>query len=82
VVGSDPLSNAQVVRDVLAGTSGPVRDIVLLNAAAALVADAKPTPNELLPAFADQLGRARDAVDSGAAQAKLLEWVDATQAAA
>ena len=79
LVGSDPLSNAQVVREVLAGTSGPVRDIVVLNAAAALVADAKPSLDGLLPAFADQLARARAAVDSGAAQAKLAEWVGATQ---
>jgi anthranilate phosphoribosyltransferase len=79
LTGSDPLSNAQVVREVLAGTPGPVRDIVLLNAAAALVADAGPRPDELLPAFADQLVRARTAVDSGAAQAKLTEWVEATQ---
>jgi anthranilate phosphoribosyltransferase len=79
LAGSDPLSNAQAVREVLAGTTGPVRDIVLLNAAAALVADAKPSPDGLLPAFADQLVRARAAVDSGAAQAKLAEWVEATQ---
>jgi anthranilate phosphoribosyltransferase len=79
LAGSDPLSNAQVVREVLSGTSGPVRDIVLLNAAAALVADAKPTLDGLLPAFAEQLVRARAAVDSGAAQAKLSEWVEATQ---
>jgi anthranilate phosphoribosyltransferase len=79
LAGSDPLSNAQVVREVLSGTLGPVRDIVLLNAAAALVADAKPTLNGLLPAFAEQLARARAALDSGAAQAKLSEWVEATQ---
>jgi anthranilate phosphoribosyltransferase len=79
LAGSDPLSNAQVVREVLAGTPGPVRDIVLLNAAAALVAEAKPTLDGLLPAFADQLVRAGAAVDSGAAQAKLAEWVAATQ---
>jgi anthranilate phosphoribosyltransferase len=79
LVGSDPLSNAQVVREVLAGADGPVRDIVLLNAAAGLVAEAKPTLDGLLPAFADQLVRARAAVDSGSAQAKLAEWVEATQ---
>jgi anthranilate phosphoribosyltransferase len=76
LVGSDPLSNAQVVREVLAGSGGPVRDIVLLNAAAALVADGKPSLDGLLPAFADHLERARGAVDSGAAQAKLAEWVE------
>ena len=80
LVGGDPTRNAQVVRDVVAGAPGPVRDIVLLNTAAALVADAKPDPDDLAAAFATQLERARRAVDSGAAQAKLHQWVEATQA--
>ena len=79
LAGSDPLSNAQVGREVLAGTFGPVRDIVLLNAAAALVAEGKPSPDGLLPGFADALVRARTAVDTGVAQAKLAEWVAASQ---
>ncbi len=36
--GGDPARNAAVVRAVLAGDAGPVRDIVLLNAAAAIAA--------------------------------------------
>ena len=36
--GGDPAHNASVVRDLLAGETGPIRDIVLLNAAAAMVA--------------------------------------------
>jgi anthranilate phosphoribosyltransferase len=36
--GGDPAHNAAVVRAVLAGDAGPVRDIVLLNAAAAIAA--------------------------------------------
>jgi len=36
--GGDPAHNASVVRDVLAGEKGPIRDIVLLNAAAAMAA--------------------------------------------
>ena len=52
LVGGDPSHNAQVVRDVVAGVPGPIRDIVLLNAAAALVADAKPDADRLLDAFA------------------------------
>jgi anthranilate phosphoribosyltransferase len=35
--GGDPAHNADAVRAVLAGTAGPHRDVVLLNAAAALV---------------------------------------------
>jgi anthranilate phosphoribosyltransferase len=80
LIGGDPAHNASVVRDVVAGRPGPVRDIVLLNAAAALVADAKPDPDGLLAAFATQLDRAGAAVDSGAAEAKLQAWVAATQA--
>jgi anthranilate phosphoribosyltransferase len=80
LVGGDPARNAQVARDVMAGKPGPVRDIVLLNAAAALVADAKPDADDLLAAFGRQLERARTAVDSGAAEAKLQAWVEGTQA--
>src|SRR5262249_36310869 len=36
--GGDPAHNAAVARSVLAGQAGPVRDIVLLNAAAAITA--------------------------------------------
>jgi anthranilate phosphoribosyltransferase len=36
--GGDPAHNASVARSVLAGETGPVRDIVLLNAAAAMAA--------------------------------------------
>ena len=82
LVGGDPPHNAQVLRDLVAGRPGPVQDIVLLNAAAALVADAKPDADRLLGNFATQLERARTAVDSGAAEAKLNKWVEATQAAA
>ena len=81
LVGGAAPANAQVARDVLAGRPGPVRDIVLLNAAAALVAEAKPVAETLIDDFAEQLGRARTAIDSGAAQAKLDAWVAATQAA-
>jgi anthranilate phosphoribosyltransferase len=35
--GGDAATNAQAIRDVLAGRPGPFRDIVLLNTAAALV---------------------------------------------
>ena len=79
LVGGDPAHNAAVVRDVVTGRPGPVRDIVLLNAAAALVAEAKPGP-DLLAGFATQLDRARTAIDSGAAEDKLQAWVAATQA--
>jgi anthranilate phosphoribosyltransferase len=35
--GGDPQANAAIAREVLSGAAGPKRDVVLLNAAAALV---------------------------------------------
>lgn len=84
LVGGDPAHNADVVRRVLAGEQGPVRDIVLLNAAAGLVAyrlaeDPAQMQIGILERFAEQLEVARESVDSGRAAAKLDEWVAATQ---
>jgi anthranilate phosphoribosyltransferase len=81
--GGDARHNADVARAVLSGEPGPVRDIVLLNAAAALVAaDGTPPAAELTPALAAAHKRAADAVDSGAAASLLTRWAQATQAAA
>ena len=79
LVGGDAVANAQVVRDVVAGQPGPIRDVVVLNAAAALVAYGKPAPARLENDFADELERARQAIDSGAAESKLREWIAVTQ---
>jgi anthranilate phosphoribosyltransferase len=78
--GGDATHNAAVMRAVLAGETGPVRDIVLLNAAAALAADAGVARAEdLYPALADGLARAAEAVDSGAAAELLDRWIAASQ---
>src|ERR1700760_1696597 len=54
--GGDPAHNASVVRSVLAGEPGPVRDIVLLNAAAALAAEAGVArPEDLYPMLSSGL---------------------------
>ncbi len=37
MAGGDPAQNASIAADILAGRPGPRRDIVLLNAAAALI---------------------------------------------
>ena len=67
LVGGDPAHNAAVARAFLGGEPGPVRDTVLLNAAAALAAEAGvPGPEALDPALADGYARAAAAVDSGA----------------
>lgn len=80
--GGDAAHNAAVVRNVLAGEKGPVRDIVLLNAAAGLVsfelaADPASGQRAILDRFADKLAVAAEAIDSGAATAKLAEWTSA-----
>jgi anthranilate phosphoribosyltransferase len=78
--GGDAARNAGVVRSVLAGEQGPVRETVLLNAAAALVADAgAPGPAGLAGALADGYAKAAEAVDSRAARALLDRWIEASQ---
>ncbi len=77
--GGDAGHNAAVVRSVLAGEPGPVRDTVLLNAAAALAADVGvPRPEDLVPSLALGYARAAEAVDSGAAETLLLSWAKAS----
>lgn len=83
LLGRDPEHNAGVIRSVLAGEPGPVRDVVLLNAAAGLTAFALSQDPEQLEIpirerMAEQLQRAADTVDSGAAAKKLDDWVAAT----
>jgi anthranilate phosphoribosyltransferase len=78
--GGDPAHNATVVRSVLAGEPGPVRETVLLNAAAALVAESGAAERERLTrALADGYARAAAAVDSGAAAGLLDRWIQASQ---
>jgi anthranilate phosphoribosyltransferase len=77
--GGDPAHNAGVVREFLSGRQGPVRETVLLNAAAALAADAGLAgPEALVPALADGYQRASAAVDSGAAADLLDRWIAAS----
>jgi anthranilate phosphoribosyltransferase len=65
---------------VLGGEPGPVRETVLLNAAAALAAEAGvPGPDQVRAALADGYARAAGAVDSGAARALLERWAEASQ---
>jgi len=79
--GGDAEHNAAVARAVLAGEHGPVRDIVLLNAAAALAAAAGvPGPEAVTSALADGYARAAEAVDSGSASALLDRWIEVSRA--
>ncbi|MCV2396459.1 anthranilate phosphoribosyltransferase [Actinotalea sp. M2MS4P-6] len=80
--GGDPEFNADVVRRVLAGEPGPVRDTVVLNAAAALVADGTlpgTADGDLVARLRKGLEHAAAAVDTGAAAAALERWVAASR---
>jgi anthranilate phosphoribosyltransferase len=78
--GGDPGHNADVVRAFVAGRQGPIRDTVLLNAAAALAAEAGVAgPEALVQALADGYRRAGAAVDSGAAADLLQRWIAASK---
>jgi anthranilate phosphoribosyltransferase len=81
--GGDAAHNAGVARDVLAGAErGAVRETVLLNAAAALVADGSlpgTASGTLVERLAAGLGLAARSVDEGDADRVLRRWAAATQ---
>ncbi len=72
--GGAPGENAALIRRILAGEAGPQRDIVVANAAAALVAAG------LAENFRDGARAAAKAIDSGAARHKLAAFVGFTNA--
>jgi len=74
IVGGDPAVNAQAIRDLLAGKAGPYRDIVLLNAAAALLVA------ERVETLREGVELAGQAIDDGRAQATLAALAAATNA--
>ncbi len=82
--GGDPRHNAEILKETLAGAKGPVRDIVILNAAAGLVSfelakDSSQVLRPITERLSEQMVRAEEAIDSGAALIKLDQWVAATQ---
>jgi len=79
--GGDARANADMVWRYLDGEQGPVRDAVLLNAAAA-VAAATPSAAPLLDRMRDGLARATEAVDSGTAKATLQALIRESNAVA
>ena len=76
--GANASYNAEVARRVLAGEQGPVRDAVLLNAAAALVAHDKQT-SDLDRSLRGNLERVAAAVDNGSGAALLDRWTQLSQ---
>ena len=69
LAGGDPATNARALRDVLAGAGGGHRSAVILNAAGGIAA-AGHAAN-----LREGIGLAREAIDSGAAAARLDELV-------
>ena len=68
--GGDPALNAQITRDVLSGKPGACRDVVLMNAALAIVAGEKAAD------IKEGVKVAADCIDSGAAVKKLQALIE------
>ena len=71
--GGGPEENARLAREVLGGATGPRRDVVLLNAAAALRAAG------LAREWREGIGLAAEAIDSGRAGEVLARWATISQ---
>ncbi len=69
IAGGAPAQNAAITRAILDGEAGPRRNVVIVNAAAALVCAGKAQRIE------DGLRQAAEVIDSGAARAKLEDLV-------
>ncbi|MFT5123838.1 MAG: anthranilate phosphoribosyltransferase, partial [Verrucomicrobiales bacterium] len=69
LLGGEPDDNAAITRAILEGESGPRRDIVVLNAGAAIAA------GEDALSIAEGVERAQAAIDSGAAREKLEQLI-------
>ena len=88
LLGGDAQENAQVARDLFAGSTsgrlGSVRDIVILNAAGGVVAyriakNPQSASSRIKTQFEAAIESVTQHLDSGAASAKLEQWVSATQ---
>lgn len=74
VPGGDPLENAAITRAIFAGETGAARDLAVINAAAAIYTAGGAA------SLQHGIGRAQEAIDSGAATAKLEAFVEWTNA--
>jgi len=72
IKGGDADQNAQIILEVLQGKPGPRQDIVLMNAAAALVASSK------VAGFQEGIAMATESIASGKAMAKLQRLIEFT----
>jgi len=73
LAGGDPQHNARIIRDILGGERGAARDIVLMNAAAAIYVGG------LARDLHEGIRLAAASIDSGNASARLNALVDATR---
>lgn len=89
LLGGDAKHNAQVARDLFQGkTTGNlswIKDIVLLNAAGGVLSyqlakDSSLAESALAHQFSSALSLVTETLESGAAERKLSQWVDASQA--
>ena len=76
LTGGDAAQNAAIIRDILAGERGARRDVVLLNAAAALFIAGR------VDTIKDGITVAAATIDSGAAQQRLEQMVVSSRAEA
>ena len=76
LAGKDGAYNATLVRALLAGEKGPIRDAVLLNAAAGLTAADPEADAPLMDRLAANMRRAAESLDSGAAADVLDRWIE------
>lgn len=72
IAGGNAPANAAIIREILGGKKSPRRDVVLLNAAAALVAGGK------AESLKDAMPLAAASIDGGAADAKLTALIQFT----
>ena len=72
LLGGDVAENVQIIHGILSGKRGPKRDVVLMNAAAALVAA------DHADDFQEGMRLAAESIDSGAARRKLLALAEFT----
>ncbi|MBZ0161030.1 MAG: anthranilate phosphoribosyltransferase [bacterium] len=68
--GGSAAENAEIIRQILGGAKGPKRDVVVMNAALAIVAGGKADD------FKEGVGLAARSIDSGAAMEKLCRLVE------
>jgi anthranilate phosphoribosyltransferase len=73
LMGGDPMDNARIALDVLQGSKGPKRDIVLFNAGAAIYLAG------MVPTLEMGVRRAEESIDNGKAMQKLELLKDATK---